>query len=188
MAQQPFVSALRGSNLQCWITQKTLWRDEVCGSAISAEPRRGAGIRKDLWMSLLTNGVNTWETHMVFEDVISAGTLPTWTKRDRDRMKWKASKIIKAGEELTEVLSYKYSFTKRGEWLRGQAELWAQMVDPTATEDYSLVLKPHGVYWLGFLNFLGTSDYFVPFIYFLLDRSVFSSYLISATPLHFGSR
>lgn len=42
---------------------------------------------KDLWRTILTNGMDPCVIYRRPENVISAGTLPAWTEKDRDKMK-----------------------------------------------------------------------------------------------------
>lgn len=55
------------------------------------------------------------ETDMVLENVILIETLPTWTKRDRERVEMKQAywipKILTAGNRLIKLLSCKHMIT-----------------------------------------------------------------------------
>lgn len=88
-----------------------LWRDYACDSwipvAISGEIKsRDEIIWRDLWRSLLSNGVSLsiWEIHNVLEDIILSEILPAWIKRDREKKEIKGNcltqQIIHAGNRV----------------------------------------------------------------------------------------
>lgn len=78
-----------------------------------------------------------WETYMVLENVILIETLPTWTKRDRERVEMKQAywipQILTAGNTLIKLLSCKHmlTFLKMEGWLpkhgveKSRKNIWA---------------------------------------------------------------
>ena len=117
------------------LSRKHLWRNSC--------------LIKRIFMSYI------WETDMVLENVILIETLPTWTKRDRERVEMKQvywiPQILTAGNTLIKLLSCKHmlTFLKMEGWLpkhgaeKSRKNIWAI--------DYSLPgLKPNGVCVVGY--------------------------------------
>lgn len=79
--------------IEMGLSRKHLWRNSC--------------LIKRIFMSYI------WETDMVLENVILIETLPTWTKRDRERVEMKQAywKILTAGNRLIKLLSCKHMLT-----------------------------------------------------------------------------